>query len=76
MHSADRAAIANRGPRHPRRQRGMLTRPAIAEMHAYRTAVDATVADFIHESPAQEFARAAPLIEHRVFSRLRLARDV
>ncbi|HRP27352.1 MAG TPA: ergothioneine biosynthesis protein EgtB [Burkholderiaceae bacterium] len=51
------------GPRHPRPQRGMLTRPALAEIHAYRKAVDAAVADFIHESPAQDFARAAPLVE-------------
>ncbi len=51
------------GPRHPRPQRGMLTRPALAEVHAYRAAIDAAVADFIHESPAQDFARAAPLIE-------------
>ena len=51
------------GPRHPRPQRGMLTRPALAEVRAYRDAVDAAVADFIHESPAQDFSRAAPLIE-------------
>ena len=51
------------GPRHPRPQRGMLTRPALADVHRYRAAVDAAVADFVHESPAHAFARAAPLIE-------------
>ena len=51
------------GPRHPRPQRGMLTRPALAVVHDYRAAIDAAVTTLIHESPAQEFAHAAPLLE-------------
>ena len=31
------------GPRHPRPQRGLLTRPSIDEVHAYRQHVDASV---------------------------------
>lgn len=35
------------GPRHPRPQRGLLTRPALAEIHAYRQHVDAAMATLI-----------------------------
>jgi ergothioneine biosynthesis protein EgtB len=42
------------GSRHPRPQRGLLTRPALQEVHRYRTYVDAAVADLIaHADPAQ-----------------------
>lgn len=51
------------GPRHPRPQRGLLTRPTLAEVHAYRAAVDLAMADLLRECPAQDFALAAPLIE-------------
>ena len=42
------------GPRHPRPQRGMLTRPSAAEVVEYRHHVDAAMADMI----AQDGARA------------------
>src|SRR6187431_1815664 len=35
------------GPRHPRPQRGMLTRPALERVHAYRAHVDAAMRNFI-----------------------------
>jgi hypothetical protein len=35
------------GPRHPRPQRGLLTRPALDEVHAYRAHVDAAWQAFI-----------------------------
>ncbi|MBS0451130.1 MAG: ergothioneine biosynthesis protein EgtB [Proteobacteria bacterium] len=35
------------GPRHPRPQRGLLTRPTLAEVHAYREHVDAAVCDLL-----------------------------
>ena len=33
------------GPRHPRPQRGLLTRPSLAEVLAFRTSVDAALQD-------------------------------
>ncbi len=51
------------GPRHPRPQRGLLTRPTLPEVHAYRAAIDAAMTDLLRECPAQDFALAAPLIE-------------
>jgi ergothioneine biosynthesis protein EgtB len=51
------------GPRHPRPQRGALTRPGLAEVHAYRDHVDAALHAFLSEAPADAFEAAAPLIE-------------
>lgn len=37
------------GPRHPRPQRGLLTRPGLAEVHAYRDHVDAAMQRLIDQ---------------------------
>lgn len=51
------------GPRHPRPQRGLLTRPSLDEVHAYRAHVDAGVQQFIREADEEAWAAAAPLLE-------------
>jgi ergothioneine biosynthesis protein EgtB len=40
------------GPRHPRLQRGLLTRPSLAEVHAYRGAVDGALLRLIDRAAA------------------------
>ncbi len=51
------------GPRHPRPQRGLLTRPALAEVLAYRAHVDAALMRLAHEADDACWQRAAPLLE-------------
>ncbi|MGZ5193944.1 MAG: ergothioneine biosynthesis protein EgtB [Ramlibacter sp.] len=51
------------GPRHPRPQRGLLTRPDLADVHAYREHVDTAVLAFIGDAPADALEAAAPLLE-------------
>jgi ergothioneine biosynthesis protein EgtB len=51
------------GPRHPRPQRGMLSRPALAEVHAYREYVDAAMRNFIANADDARWQAAAPLVE-------------
>lgn len=51
------------GPRHPRPQRGLLTRPSVEQVHAYRAHVDAAVQDFIGQADAAAWDAAAGLIE-------------
>jgi ergothioneine biosynthesis protein EgtB len=51
------------GPRHPRPQRGLLSRPSLAEVHAYRAAVDAAMAAFMANADADTWAAAAGLVE-------------
>jgi ergothioneine biosynthesis protein EgtB len=50
------------GPRHPRPQRGLLTRPSVAEVGAYRDAVDAALARFVEQADDDTWAVAAPLL--------------
>lgn len=51
------------GPRHPRAERGLLTRPGIAEIARYREHVDAAMAQLIAALDAAAWRTAAPLIE-------------
>src|SRR5688572_15077298 len=51
------------GPRHPRPQRGLLTRPALSEVHAYREHVDAAMQTFLRNAAGQAWEAAAPLLE-------------
>lgn len=50
------------GPRHPRAQRGLLTRPSVQDVLAYRQHVDAAMQDFMREADGPTWAHAAGLI--------------
>jgi len=51
------------GPRHPRPQRGLLSRPSVADVTAYRDHVTAAMARLIERLDEAEWAEAAALIE-------------
>ena len=51
------------GPRHPRPQRGLLTRPSLDEVLAYRAAVDAAMEAFIAAADEPRMSAAAPWVE-------------
>jgi len=51
------------GPRHPRPQRGMLSRPSLAQVLEYRAVVDAALQAWMGSADAEALATAAPLIE-------------
>jgi ergothioneine biosynthesis protein EgtB len=51
------------GPRHPRPQRGLLTRPSLAQVHAYRDHVDAAVQRLIAQPESCDWEAAASLLE-------------
>jgi ergothioneine biosynthesis protein EgtB len=51
------------GPRHPRPQRGLLTRPALEEVRAFRSHVDAALERLAEEADADTWAQVAPLLE-------------
>jgi ergothioneine biosynthesis protein EgtB len=51
------------GSRHPRPQRGLLTRPSLAEILDYRCHVDAALQALIDGADADTWAAAEPLLE-------------
>ena len=51
------------GPRHPRPQRGLLSRPSAQQVLEYRAAVDRAMLDFLRDADADSLAAAMPLIE-------------
>ncbi len=50
------------GPRHARPDRGLLTRPPLADILAYRAHVDGAMAEFLAGADTDTLARLAPLI--------------
>jgi ergothioneine biosynthesis protein EgtB len=51
------------GPRHARPQRGLLSRPSVSEVWAYRESVDKAILAFISTAGEEAWSAAAPLIE-------------
>ncbi|MBA2672904.1 ergothioneine biosynthesis protein EgtB [Ramlibacter sp.] len=51
------------GPRHPRPQRGLLTRPSVDEVLVYRTHVDAAMQRFLTQADDAAWSAAARLVE-------------
>jgi ergothioneine biosynthesis protein EgtB len=51
------------GPRHPRPQRGLLTRPALADIHAYRQHVNTAMQVFMSTADDATWQAAADLVE-------------
>jgi ergothioneine biosynthesis protein EgtB len=51
------------GPRHSRPKRGLLTRPDLNEVYAYRRHVDAAIAKLIESTGQAQLLRLEPLIE-------------
>jgi hypothetical protein len=51
------------GARHPRPQRGLITRPSLDQVHAYRAHVDAAMTDLIAGADETVWPRVAPLLE-------------
>lgn len=52
------------GQRHPRPQRGVLSRPSLREVLAYRQYVDEAMADWLHKAPSQSLAENNHNVEH------------
>lgn len=51
------------GPRHPRPQRGLLTRPALAEVLAWREKVDLALQALVEDADEDTWHAAGPLLE-------------
>jgi ergothioneine biosynthesis protein EgtB len=44
------------GEKHPRAQRGLLTRPALAQVQAYRRNVDGRIRQLLHQAPSAQLS--------------------
>src|SRR5271169_976474 len=51
------------GPRHPRPQRGLLSRPGVADIAAYRNAVTTGMLDLVEHAGDEQWSTISPLIE-------------
>ncbi|MEZ4366545.1 MAG: ergothioneine biosynthesis protein EgtB [Kofleriaceae bacterium] len=51
------------GPRHPRPQRGLLSRPSVDEIAAYRRTVDGRVLELVAAADDERLAALAPVLE-------------
>jgi ergothioneine biosynthesis protein EgtB len=51
------------GPRYPRSQRGLISRPGVAEVAAYRAHVDAAMEELFAKSSDADWPDLAPLVE-------------
>src|SRR4051794_6172664 len=51
------------GPRHPRPQRGLLSRPTVEEVYRYRAAVDEGVRHFLNTASIDDLQAVAPVLE-------------
>ena len=51
------------GPRHPRPQRGLLSRPSLDEVWAYRAHVDEALARLVRDADEDTWARVLPTLE-------------
>jgi ergothioneine biosynthesis protein EgtB len=51
------------GPRHPRPERGLLSRPAVDVVAAYRDHVTTAMIRFIEDAPPEAWRAGAPLVE-------------
>jgi ergothioneine biosynthesis protein EgtB len=51
------------GPRHPRPQRGLLTRPSAADVFRYRAHVDRALAERLPRLGGDDFRRLLPVVE-------------
>jgi len=51
------------GPRHTRGERGLITRPGVEDVSAYRRHVDAAMVKLLREADAPTLDKVAPLVE-------------
>ena len=53
----------SQGERWPRPARGLLSRPSVAEVYAYRDAVDMRMMTFLRNAPSSQWAQIEPILE-------------